>query len=106
MRRLGARMGLAAAGWPGALVLAPSASARGSRAPAASETESSTPSGGDFVHTPAEEQKANTPLPVYVEASGVEVTRVFAKYKGAAMKDWGHLELKRIGPGWGGLIPS
>jgi hypothetical protein len=101
MSRFATRLGLAAA----VGLTAPSASARGSRAPAESDSESSTPPAGDFVHTPAPEQKANTPLPIYAEAPGVEVTRVVAKYKGAAMKDWGRLELKRIGAGWGGLIP-
>jgi hypothetical protein len=61
---------------------------------------------GDFAHTPAGEGKVNTPLPVYAEypGSGV-VVRVVVKYKGAAMSDWGKVDLKRNGSGWGGLIP-
>jgi len=61
---------------------------------------------GDFAHTPAGEQKVNTPLPVYVEYPGSGgVVRVVIKYKGAAMSDWGRVDLKHAGPGWGGLIP-
>jgi hypothetical protein len=61
---------------------------------------------GDFAHTPAGEQKVNTPLPVYVEYPGSGgLVRVVVKYKGAAMSDWGRVDLKRNGHGWGGLIP-
>jgi hypothetical protein len=61
---------------------------------------------GDFAHTPAGEQKVNTPLPVYVEYPGAgSMVRVVAKYKGAAMNDWGRVDLKKMGSGWGGLIP-
>jgi hypothetical protein len=61
---------------------------------------------GDFAHTPAGEQKVNTPLPVYAEYPGSGgLVRVVVKYKGAAMSDWGRVDLKRNGNGWGGLIP-
>ena len=61
---------------------------------------------GDFAHTPPGEQKVNTPLPVYAEYPGsTEMVRVVAKYKGAAMSDWGKVELKKMGSGWGGLVP-
>jgi hypothetical protein len=61
---------------------------------------------GDFTHTPAREQMAGTPLPVYVEYSGGSPpARVVAKYKGAGMSEWGHVELQRTGDGWGGVIP-
>jgi hypothetical protein len=61
---------------------------------------------GDFAHTPAAEQAARTPVPVYVEYTGGEkVARVIVKYKGAQMEDWRRLDLKRLGSGWGGLIP-
>lgn len=63
------------------------------------------PPAGDFTHVPATEQKANTPLPVYAEISGTAVSHVRIKYKGAAMDDWVRLEMKRIGQGWGALIP-
>lgn len=63
--------------------------------------------GGDFAHTPAGEQKVNTPVPVYVEYPGSSgnVARVVVKYKGTAMSDWGRVDLKRMGSGWGGMIP-
>jgi hypothetical protein len=62
---------------------------------------------GDFAHTPAGEQKVNSPLPVYVEypGTGANIARVVVKYKGAAMSDWGRVDLKKMGNGWGGLIP-
>jgi hypothetical protein len=61
---------------------------------------------GDFKHTPASEQTVNTPLPVYVlYPSETPPARVVVKYKGAQMNDWGRLELRRLGKGWGGLIP-
>jgi hypothetical protein len=61
---------------------------------------------GDFPHTPAGEQKVNTPLPVFVEnPSAGGVVRVVVKYRGAAMSDWGRVDLKRNGRGWAGLIP-
>lgn len=61
---------------------------------------------GDFGHTPAGEQKVNAPLPVYVEYSGeTALARVVVKYKGPTMNDWARIELKRMGNGWGGLVP-
>ena len=62
---------------------------------------------GDFAHSPAPEQKANTPLPIYVEYSATEtaVARVVVKYKGSAAGDWQRVDLKRVGGGWGGVIP-
>jgi hypothetical protein len=60
---------------------------------------------GDFTHTPATEQKANTPLPVYAEISSTEVARAFVKYRGAGMKDWARIEMRRMGKGWGALVP-
>lgn len=61
---------------------------------------------GDFAHTPAGEQRVNTPLPVYVEYAGSGgVVRVVVKYEGAAMSDWGKVDLHRSGSGWGGQIP-
>ncbi len=62
---------------------------------------------GDFTHTPAPAQKANTPLPIYVElpSSEIEVSRVVVKYRTGSMSDWGRLDLKKMGNGWGGQIP-
>ncbi len=59
---------------------------------------------GDFDHTPASEQKANTPLPVYAAISQ-DIARARVKYKGAGMSDWARVEMKRMGKGWGALIP-
>ena len=63
------------------------------------------PPTGDFTHTPATEQKANTPLPVYAEVSGTAVARARIRYKGAGMNDWARVDMKRVGQGWGALIP-
>jgi hypothetical protein len=59
----------------------------------------------DFVQTPAPEQATNTPLPVYVEATSDDVARVIVKYEGPTMNEWVRLEMKRMGRGWGALIP-
>jgi hypothetical protein len=64
------------------------------------------PPQGDFAHTPPAEQKANTPLPIYAEYPGQsQVARVVVKYKGATGSDWARVDLKRVGGGWGGVIP-
>jgi hypothetical protein len=63
------------------------------------------PPAGDFTHTPAVEQKANTPLPVYAEISAIAVARARVKYRGAGMTDWARVDMKRMGDGWGALIP-
>ncbi|HEY1696607.1 MAG TPA: hypothetical protein VGG39_30810 [Polyangiaceae bacterium] len=60
---------------------------------------------GDFNHTPAGEQKTDTPLPVYVEGGGDNLVRVVLKYKGAGQTSWKRIDLKKMGDGWGGLIP-
>ena len=60
---------------------------------------------GDFTHTPASEQKADTPLPIYVEGGGDSVVRVVVKYKAAGMTSWKRFDLKKMGDGWGGLVP-
>jgi hypothetical protein len=59
---------------------------------------------GDFEHTPAPEQKAHTPLPIYAEIES-DIARARVKYKGAGMSDWARVEMKRMGKGWGALIP-
>jgi hypothetical protein len=76
----------------------------GAKAGGAAESTAAPPA-GDFTHTPATEQKVNTPLPVYAETSGSEIKRAVVKYKGAAMNDWARVEMKRMGDGWGALIP-
>ena len=61
---------------------------------------------GDFIHVAAAAQKANTPLPIYVEVPGgsADIARVVVKYKSGSMRDWARLELKHLGAGWGGQI--
>jgi hypothetical protein len=74
-------------------------------APAAGGEPAAAPQ-GDFDHTPAAEQVQRTPLPVYAEYGGSEeVVRVIARYRGFGMTEWKTVDLKRMGQGWGGLIP-
>jgi hypothetical protein len=61
--------------------------------------------GGDFTHTPATEQKVDTPLPIYVEGGAEGVVRVVVKYKAPGMTTWKRFDLKKVGDGWGGLVP-
>jgi hypothetical protein len=74
--------------------------------PPASEPTGEQPS-GDFEHDPALEQRENTPLPVHVDYPGSgKLTRVVLKYKGAQMREWQRLELKKVeGNGYEGAIP-
>jgi len=61
---------------------------------------------GDFIHTPANEQRVRTPVPVYVEYAGVEaLVKVMIRYKAVGMTDFKALELRKLGKGWGGEIP-
>jgi hypothetical protein len=63
---------------------------------------------GDFTHTPAAEQRIDTPLPVYIEGGPIGVTHVVVRYKSQAEGDeseWNHTDLARVSNGWGGLIP-
>jgi hypothetical protein len=60
---------------------------------------------GDFTHSPPSEQKTDTPLPLYVEGGGDAVVRVVVKYKGPGMTSWKRIDLKKMGDGWGGLVP-
>jgi len=64
------------------------------------------PTGGDFTVTPPSEAQVRTPLPIYVEYGGSEdLARVTIKYKGAGMSDWKSLDLPKLDPGYGALIP-
>ncbi len=62
---------------------------------------------GDFIHTPPQEQRQLTPIPVYVEYEGEEqLAKVGVRYKGFGMTEWKAAELKRVsGKAWGGLVP-
>jgi len=64
------------------------------------------PGGGDFSHAPPAEGQVNTPLAIYLEYTGSDqIGKVVAKYKGTGMSDWKSLDLKKIGDGYGALIP-
>jgi hypothetical protein len=63
---------------------------------------------GDFIHVPAAEQKVDTPLPVYVEGGPNGVAHVIVRFKSSEDSDeaeWNHMDLSRVGAGWGGVIP-
>jgi hypothetical protein len=61
---------------------------------------------GDMVHTPAAEQKALTPVPIYVELpAGAVAVKVVARYKPYGTSEWKTLELRRLGPGYGAEVP-
>jgi hypothetical protein len=63
---------------------------------------------GDFVHDPAFEQKEDTPLPIHAEYSGSsKPAKVVVKYKGAQMREWQRIDLKRVGDtdAWEGSLP-
>jgi hypothetical protein len=63
---------------------------------------------GDFAHDPPLEQKEDTPLPIHVEYTGSsKLSRVVLKYKGAQMREWARIDLKRAESGgvWEGVIP-
>ncbi len=64
------------------------------------------PGGGDFSHAPPPEGQVNTPLAIYLEYTGSDqIGKVVAKYKGTGMSDWKSLDLKKVGNGYGALIP-
>lgn len=65
-----------------------------------------TSGGGELLHTPAPEQLANTPLPVYVEPSGtLSVEHVYVYYKGNGMRSFERREMNRAANGYGVEIP-
>jgi hypothetical protein len=68
----------------------------------------SQPAKGDFVHTPAAEQRVDTPLPVFIEGGPPEAYRIIVRYKHSKERDdaeWGHVDLVHLVRGWGALIP-
>jgi hypothetical protein len=79
--------------------------ARGGQPRPPAPSQASQPN-GDFAHTPFQEQKVNTPLPLSFEYPGSEsLSRVTVKYAGAQASDWKKLELKHVGDAWVGTIP-
>jgi hypothetical protein len=83
------------------------AAAGGSAPAGAPAAPASPPPAGDFTHTPPSQALVRTPLAIYAEypAGSDSLGRVLVKYKGAGMNDWKTLELKKVGDGFGGLIP-
>jgi hypothetical protein len=66
------------------------------------------PKGGDFTHTPAAEQRVDTPLPVYIEGGPQGTYHVVVRYKGPLDDkdaEWAHTDLTHVSRGWGGVIP-
>jgi hypothetical protein len=73
---------------------------------AATDSGGGTPPTGDFAHVAAAAQLVRTPIPIYAEYVGTEtLIRVVVKYRGSGMTDWRPLELRKMGSGYGGLIP-
>jgi hypothetical protein len=61
---------------------------------------------GDFDHTPAQEQKHDVPLPVYVEYHGTaHPASVVVRYAPSGTNNYRRMQLARVGRGWGGVIP-
>ncbi|MBV9950157.1 MAG: hypothetical protein JOZ69_25175, partial [Myxococcales bacterium] len=88
----------------GAATTAPAAPGGAGGPPAAPLGEQ--PSGGDFAHEPALEQRENTPLPIYAEYAGASpLAHVVVKYKGAQMREWLRVQMHKEGTGWAALIP-
>ncbi len=66
------------------------------------------PKGGDFTHTPVAEQRADTPVPVYIEGGPQGTYHVVVRYKGAQDAqdaEWAHTDLTHVSRGWGGVVP-
>jgi hypothetical protein len=71
-----------------------------------SPTAAAQPPLGDFAHTPESALKTGAPLPVYVEYhESTALVRVVIKYRSDAMTDWARLNLRKVGDGWGGILP-
>ncbi len=62
--------------------------------------------GGDFIHSPADEQRVDTPLPVFIGYTGsAKIAKVILKYKSENARAYRYTPLTRRDGGWGGLIP-
>jgi hypothetical protein len=78
-----------------------------------SSTGSSTGTGGgnnppsnDLTLQEIDEQRVDTPVPIYVEYTGSEtVKKIVARYKGWGGTDFKALDLKKMGSGYGALVP-
>jgi len=85
-------------------------SAKGGGAVAAGKPAGAAPAaaaaGGDMIHTPVAEQKALSPVPIYVELpAGTVAVKVVARYKPFGTTEWKTLELRRLGTGYGAEVP-
>jgi len=61
---------------------------------------------GDFDHTPAQEQKHDVPLPVYVEYHGsAHPASVVVRYAPSGTTSYRRLQMVRVGRGYGAVIP-
>jgi hypothetical protein len=80
--------------------------AGGAGAAPAAAAVSPAAAGGDMIHTPAAEQMALTPVPIYVELpAGIAAVKVVARYKPYGTSEWKTLELRRLGTGYGAEVP-
>ncbi len=75
--------------------------------PAPTETEDGESDvGGDFAHSPVEEQAVNVPLPVFAEIpDDLGATKVILRYKGFGANKWESLTMQKLEGGWGAEIP-
>jgi hypothetical protein len=71
----------------------------------ASDQNGGTPT-GDYNLTPPDEGQNRTPLPIYVEYTGTaQLTKVEIRYKGRGMSSFKTAALRKVGTGYGGVIP-
>jgi hypothetical protein len=71
-----------------------------------SDTSSKPAASGDATHTPPAESPVNTPLPLYVEPTDeVPLSKVTLRYKPFGATQYKSVELKKLGKGYGGMIP-
>jgi hypothetical protein len=60
---------------------------------------------GDIIHVPPPESQVQTALPIYAELKeGIVANKMKIRFK-TDTGDWESLEMKKIGSGWGALIP-
>lgn len=82
------------------------ASASGTNPTSPTSASGTNSSGGTLLHSPAPEQLANTPLPVYVEpASALDAAHVYVFFRGNGMRAFERREMTRVANGFGTEIP-
>lgn len=77
---------------------------RGAYTKGKADAQNGQPSEGDFTHKPWSEQRAGTPLPVYVEYDG-PLGKVVVRYRAPGDDEWKRITLRRMGSGWAGVLP-